>query len=102
RHYETRLVRCDHDTVMTIVRDVTVLRQAEDELQRAQAELTRAARTGLLGELTAGLAHEVSQPLAAMITNARACLRQLDAGPDRALMLREALEDIVSDGKRAS
>jgi signal transduction histidine kinase len=102
RHYETRLVRCDHDTVMTIVRDVTSVRQAEDDLQRAQAELAQAARAGVLGELTAGIAHEVSQPLAAMITNARACLRQLDAGPDRALMLRDALEDIVSDGKRAS
>ena len=102
RHYETRLVRCDHDTVMTIVRDVTSVRQAEDDLHRAQAELARAARAGLLGELTAGIAHEVSQPLAAMITNARACLRQLDAGPDRALLVRDALEDIVSEGKRAS
>ena len=87
---------------MTIVRDVTSVRQAEDDLHRAQAELARAARAGLLGELTAGIAHEVSQPLAAMITNARACLRQLDAGPDRALLVRDALEDIVSDGKRAS
>lgn len=102
RHYETRLVRCDAETVMTIVRDVTSLRQAEDDLHRAQAELAQAARAGVLGELTTGIAHEVSQPLAAMITNARACLRQLDGGPDRALMLRDALEDIVSDGKRAS
>lgn len=101
RHYETQLVRADQDTVMAIVRDVTPVRQAEDDLHRAQKELAQAARAGVLGELTAGIAHDVSQPLTAMITNARACLRQLDAGPDRALMLRGALEEIVDEGKRA-
>ena len=63
----------------------TSVRQAEDDLQRAQAELARAARWRSR-RLTAGIAHEVSQPLAAVITNARACLRQLDAGPISALI----------------
>jgi C4-dicarboxylate-specific signal transduction histidine kinase len=95
-------VRCDNDTIMSIVRDVTARRQAEEDLHRVQAELAQATRVRALGELAAGIAHEVSQPLSAIITNARACLRQLDARSTDTEMVREALEDVVADGKRAS
>jgi C4-dicarboxylate-specific signal transduction histidine kinase len=51
--------------------------------------------------MAAGIAHEVSQPISAVITNARACLRQMDRAPGDLGIVREALQDIVSDGKRA-
>jgi PAS domain S-box-containing protein len=102
RHYETRLVRCDNETLMTIVRDVTSRHQAEEDLHRAQAELAQATRVRALGELAAGIAHEVSQPLAAMITNARAGIRQLDTRSTNTSVVRDVLRDIVSDGQRAS
>lgn len=102
RHYETRLIRCDSESVITIVRDVTSRHRSEDALHKAHLELARDARVRALGELAAGIAHEVSQPLAAMITNARAGLRKLDAGAECHPLLAEVLHDIVNDGKRAS
>ena len=102
RHYETRLQRCDNETIMTIVRDVTLRHQAEEHLHWAQAELQHASRIRALGELAAGIAHEVNQPLAAIITNARTGQRGLDAHPPNAGLVRDVLHDIVADGKRAS
>jgi PAS domain S-box-containing protein len=102
RHYETRLVRCDNETIMTIVRDVTSRHRAEESLHKAQAELARAGRVSALGELAAGIAHEVSQPLAAIITNARAGLRQLEGRTSNPSIVHDVLQDIVADGQRAS
>jgi PAS domain S-box-containing protein len=101
RHYETRLLKCDNDVIMSIVRDVTAKRTAEEELHKAQAELAKAGRVRMLGELTAGIAHEVSQPLAAIVTNARACLRHLDSQSEDLSLLQDALHDVVADGRRA-
>ena len=101
RNFEARIVRCDNDTVMCIVRDVTANHRAGEELHQAQAELAQATRVRSLGELATGIAHEVNQPLSAIITNARAGLRRLDASgaPED---LRDVLQDIVSDGRRAT
>jgi len=101
RHYEARLVRCDNDTIVCIVRDVTDRHRAAEELHQAQAELAHATRIRSLGELATGIAHEVSQPLAAMITNARAGIRKLD-GTGAAEDMRAVLYDIVADGQRAA
>ena len=101
RHFEARIVRCDNDTVMCIVRDVTANYAAAEQLHQAQAELAQATRVRSLGELATGIAHEVNQPLSAIITNARAGLRRLD-GSMRPDDLRDVLQDIVSDGKRAT
>jgi PAS domain S-box-containing protein len=101
RHYEARIARCDNDTVMCIVRDVTANYEAAEQLHQAQAELAQATRVRSLGELTTGIAHEVNQPLSAIITNARAGLRRLE-GSTPPEDLRDVLQDIVSDGKRAT
>ena len=101
RHYEARLVRCDNDTIVCIVRDVTDRYRGAEQLQQAQAELAQATRVRSLGELATGIAHEVSQPLAAMITNARAGIRKLDGAGDVQEM-RSVLQDIVADGQRAA
>jgi signal transduction histidine kinase len=70
----------------------------------AQVALLSAAREDrlILGELTASIAHEIKQPLTAIVTNAEFCLRNLDSGLPREEMLREALTEIANDGKRAS
>jgi PAS domain S-box-containing protein len=101
RHFEARLMRCDNDTLISIIRDITANRKAAEQLHQTQLELAQATRVRSLGELATGIAHEVSQPLAAMITNARAGLRRLEGScpPEE---LRGVLNDIVSDGKRAT
>jgi C4-dicarboxylate-specific signal transduction histidine kinase len=59
------------------VTDITKRKRAEEALQKAQAELAHITRVTALGELTASIAHEINQPLAAVVNNAGACLRWL-------------------------
>jgi signal transduction histidine kinase len=81
---------------------LTERKQAEEALRDAQAELAHVTRVMTMGELTASIAHEINQPLAAVVTNANAGLRWL-AGPIPNLSeAREALARITRDGKRAS
>lgn len=109
RFYEARIVPLEHARVLCIVRDVTERRRAEDErrkaeqaLQQAQADLARMARVKALGELAATIAHEVNQPLTAIVINANACLRWLGDPVPHSSDLREALQDVVREGHRAS
>src|SRR5205823_13905929 len=75
---------------------------AERALREAQAALAHVTRVTTLGELTASIAHEVNQPLAAVVANAEACLRWLDREiPDLAGARRSA-EWVIEDGNRAS
>jgi C4-dicarboxylate-specific signal transduction histidine kinase len=76
--------------------------RAEEALQKSQAELAHVTRVMTLGELMASLAHEVNQPLAAVVTNAQACLRWLALETPRPDEARAAVERIVRDGNRAS
>ena len=82
--------------------DITERKRAEEALQRAQAELTHVTRVATLGEMSASIAHEVNQPLAAVITNANACLRWLARPSPNLDEARQAVERIVKDGNRAS
>ncbi len=75
--------------------------RAEEALRRVQAELARIARVTTLGELTASIAHEVSQPIAATVINAHAALRWLAARPPDLEEAGRALARIVQDGHRA-
>jgi len=84
------------------VMDVTASKRAEEALRQAQAELAHVTRVTTMGELTASIAHEVNQPLAAVIANANASLRWLAAATPNLDEAREALLRIVRDGKRAS
>jgi two-component system, LuxR family, sensor kinase FixL len=82
--------------------DITERKRAEEALHKAQAELAHVTRVATLGEMTASIAHEVNQPLGAVVNNASACLRWL-AGP--APNLEEARKSatlIIADGHRAS
>jgi NO-binding membrane sensor protein with MHYT domain len=79
-----------------------VQRRADDALQEAQAKLARVTRVQALGELAAAIAHEVNQPLTAIVTNGNFCLRELAGGGRNLEELREAITEIVNDGTRAS
>jgi signal transduction histidine kinase len=76
--------------------------QAEKALQQARDELAHVARVTTLGELTASIAHEVNQPIGAVVTNADACLQWLGAEPPDLVEARLALGRIINEGNRAS
>jgi PAS domain S-box-containing protein len=83
------------------VSDVTARKEAEAELHEAQANLAHVTRVTALGELAASIAHEVNQPLAAVVTHASACQRWLDREPPDLNEARGTLQSIVADGNRA-
>jgi PAS domain S-box-containing protein len=78
------------------------LRASEQRLLDAQMELARVTRVTTLGELTASIAHEVNQPLAAIVANAEACLRWLGRGTPDLEAARRSVEWVIDDGNRAS
>ncbi len=84
-----------------VVRDISARRQAEDEARRRSADLAHAARLSTIGELTSGMAHEINQPLTAMVNFAEACLRMLRSGSTDAQKLEDALGQIAAQGQRA-
>ncbi len=76
--------------------------RAERGLREAQAELAHVTRVMTMGELTASIAHEINQPLAAVVANANACIRWLANPTPNLDEAREAISRIVRDGNRAS
>ena len=83
------------------IRDITEQKQTEAEIQRARAELLRVERSFRISELTASLAHEFNQPLAAILSNAQAALHFLESDKPDLNEFREILRDIIQDDKRA-
>ena len=88
--------------VLGAVMDVTQRKRAEEALHEAQANLARVSRVTTMGELTASLAHEIRQPIAAAVTNARTCLRWLGRDQPDVAEAREAASRIVNDVTRAA
>jgi two-component system sensor kinase FixL len=82
--------------------DITLRKQAESELQHNRQELAHVTRISTLGELAASLAHELNQPLTAILSNAQAAQRFLAAEPANLEEISEILQDIVQDNSRAS
>jgi C4-dicarboxylate-specific signal transduction histidine kinase len=76
-------------------------RAAQVALDKAQADLAHVTRVTTLGELTASIAHEVNQPLAAVVASAEACVRWLDREVPDLDEARSAVESIIKDGTRA-
>jgi len=87
--------------VSAAIRDVTERTRAEGALRQAQADLAHISRVTTMGELTASLAHEVNQPIAATITNAEACLLWLGREEPDLAEARAAAKRAVRDGKLA-
>jgi len=82
--------------------DITERRQAEEALRQAQADLARISRVTTMGELTASLAHEVNQPIAAAVTDANTCLRWLNRDHPDLEEARQAASRVVKDATRAA
>jgi PAS domain S-box-containing protein len=96
------VVHVSDGTSVAIGRDVTELKRTEEALQKAQENLARGTRLVTMGELAAAIAHQVNQPLAAIVTNASFCIRHLASASPTSEPLREAISEIVNDGTRAS
>jgi PAS domain S-box-containing protein len=89
------------DEGVAFVLDLTDRKHAEQALRDMQTNLAHVVRITTLGELTASIAHEVNQPLAAVVANAEACLRWLDRGTPDLAAARRSVEWIIDDGNRA-
>ncbi len=75
--------------------------KAQQALMKTQAELAHLSRVLSMGELTASIAHEISQPLTAVVTHGHACLEWLSADPPNVAKVRQTAESIIRDGTRA-
>jgi hypothetical protein len=92
----------DFREFVNTIKEITERKLAEEALKKAQTELAHVSRVTALGELAASIAHEVNQPLTAIINNANACLDLLPGDINQLDDVREALSDIINDAKRAS
>jgi signal transduction histidine kinase len=82
--------------------DVSERKRIELDAQRSRQELAHFTRVSTMGELTASLAHELNQPLTGILANAQAARRFLGASPPDLVEVKEILEDIIEDDKRAA
>jgi PAS domain S-box-containing protein len=99
------LQRDEHGNPVAVLEtnnDITERKRAEETLQKVQTELAHVSRVMTLGELTASIAHEVNQPLAAIVTNANATLRWMGGATPNFGEARQAVERIIKDSYRAS
>jgi PAS domain S-box-containing protein len=87
--------------IESVFRDITESKQAKEDFNELREEYTHMARVSAMGELSASLAHELKQPLAAIRTNAQAALRFLTGDKPDIDELHEVLKDIIDDNRRA-
>jgi signal transduction histidine kinase len=99
RHVVARGWRTGDEEVGTLT-DVTEVKAAESALRAAQSDLAHVSRVAVMGELATSIAHEVNQPLTAIVTNAGASLRWLARSEPNLEEARTGLKDIVQEGQR--
>jgi two-component system sensor kinase FixL len=86
---------------MGLMRDISSRKRAEREARLHLDELAHASRLSALGEMATGIAHEVNQPLAAIVSYAQACLNMMASEKSDPSVVRDALEQIAAQGRRA-
>ncbi|WP_374412235.1 ATP-binding protein [Hydrogenophaga sp.] len=91
----------EEQLLVVVAEDITEQRRAEQALLRARSDLAQVSRVSTLGELTASIAHEVNQPLAAIVANGHAALRWLAATPPDEPETKAAVDRIIRDANRA-
>lgn len=92
----------DGENASGVVMDITAAKLAEEEMHRAQADLTRVTRIATMAELTASIAHEINQPISGVLTNSEASLRWINRPEPDLKEAREAVESAVIGARRVS
>src|SRR5258708_28456208 len=85
-----------------VIDEIAQRKRSEEALQAAQAQMARMARVSTMGELTSSIAHEINQPLAAVVTNGDASLRWLGNDPPNLSKTRESITGMIKEANRAS
>lgn len=88
--------------IVTHGRDITARVQAQEELRRHQAQLAHMARLSTMGEMASGLAHELNQPLSAIVNYAQGCVRRARSGKSQPEELARAMEQVGLQAQRAA
>jgi C4-dicarboxylate-specific signal transduction histidine kinase len=101
-HFEARIVKCDEHTLLSVVRDMTPQKDAEEQLHRAYRALSRQWHLMGLAELASSLARDVNQPLSAILANAQVALRWLKSDARQHDQIRSAVEDVIADAYRTA
>jgi PAS domain S-box-containing protein len=94
-----------HRFTLSLARDISERKRSEQERERLsqiEADLARINRVSMMGELTASLAHEIKQPIAAAVSNAEACLQWLARDRPNLVEVREAATEMVKEARRAA
>ena len=101
-YFEARFVHNGENDVVAIVRDVTDRRRAEESARQHQMQLVHAGRISTMGEMATGIAHELNQPLAAILNHAEACTLAIQGGEASSECLLEDLSLIAAQAERAA
>ena len=89
-------------TMTVFLRDISEIKRAEERSRRSLEELSHVGRVNMLGELSASLAHELNQPLTAILANAQAMQHQITPSTALPEEMTESISDIIDDAKRAA
>jgi PAS domain S-box-containing protein len=87
---------------LSMLRDISAAKQAEEEMRKHQSELAHVARISTVGEMATGLAHEINQPLTAIINYARGCINRLNKNDIGLSELSDSLSRIATQAERAA
>jgi two-component system sensor kinase FixL len=101
RSCEVRIVPSGTDEVLAIIRDISDRRRAEERERTLQTELAHVTRLSTMGEMASGLAHELNQPLSAIVAFVAGCRRRLESGEEPSTELLQAMRSAEQEAQRA-
>ncbi len=102
--YSSTLIRDQENKTVggvVVFRDISERKQARDELEQHELQLSHVARLSMLGEMASGIAHEINQPLTAIATNSKACVRMLESSTPNTDHCADIMEKIAGQAERA-
>ena len=102
--YSSTPIRDEHGKTtgsVVVFRDITERKKIEEKMREHQTQLVHVARLNTVGEIASGIAHELNQPLTAITTNSRACVRMMESGPHQVERCADIMEKIADQAERA-